>query len=128
MSLNTLWLLLVTGPLAYATEDDWDVGEGAEAIASACVGICCPPSATEKVIIVMGTALFAGLCVVLLTRIMEKSYINQDRDPITGRHVGVSISLLLSVLALTGFIWGITGCIPGAMYLWYQPFQKYYWR
>ena len=70
----------------------------------------CPPSTMTKILVgVIGLALLV-VCYFLIVHIVERRYIQQDRSATLGRHVGFSVSILITVGGTLGAYWGLTKC------------------
>ncbi len=80
-----------------------------------CVGDCCPPTLAQKVFIGAGTVVLAVVCFFLLVRIFERRAIKKGTNALVGRHMGISLSILLTLAGLAGLIFAITGCFPFQM-------------
>jgi hypothetical protein len=81
-------------------------------------GACPPPSIQEKIMIGVGTLALAVVCFFLLVRLMERRYIQKDRSATLGRHLGFSLTLVLSALGLLALVYLITGCLHSEFLLW----------
>lgn len=77
-----------------------------------CPGGCCPPTLFQKLAIGSLTLLLAAVCLFLIVRIFERHSIKNGRNALVGRHMGISLSILLTALGLAGFIFAITSCFP----------------
>ena len=89
-------------------------------------GQCCPPNSAKK--ITMGAAavaIFLSLFFVLV-RLMERAFIRSERSPLFGRHVGVSLALVLGGGAVCGTFFVATGCWSAA-YTWWAGFFGIVW-
>ncbi len=81
-------------------------------------GVCTPPSATEKTMIAVGDLAIFAVAAFLFVRLMERRFINLDKNPIFGRHLGISLALFVTALGMFGLYYGITGCMSGSMWWW----------
>ena len=90
-----------------------------EATEAACVeGQCCPPNTSQQIIIDVGT-LFTGIVALfLLPRIIERAAINKGRSPLSARHTGISLAILLANMGLVGMTYAVTNCFPGKLLIW----------
>ncbi len=82
-----------------------------------CVGDCCPPTTIQKVAIAVATLVLAAVCFFLIVRIFERHAIKKGNNALVGRHMGISLSILLTIAGLAGLIFAITGCFPFQMLL-----------
>ncbi len=80
-----------------------------------CVGDCCPPTLMQKIAIGSITVVLAAVCFFLIVRIFERHSIKKGTNALVGRHMGISLSILLTALGLAGLIFAITGCFPMQM-------------
>jgi hypothetical protein len=79
-------------------------------------GECCPPSQLlDKVLLLLAPLLMLGVGGLLLARLMERSAINDGKNALIGRHKGVSLAGLLSVITLAGVAYQLSGCFPTNM-------------
>lgn len=111
---SALLALLTRASVALAQEDVVTL-EDAELF---CVGECCPPTFQQKLFIGAGTLVLAVVCFFLLVRIFERHAIKKGTNALVGRHMGISLSILLTTAGLAGLIFAITGCFPTQMLLW----------
>ncbi len=81
----------------------------------ACVDGCCPPTLIQKVAIGSLTLVLAAVCFFLIVRIFERHSIKKGTNALVGRHMGISLSILLTLGGLAGLIFAITGCFPFQM-------------
>lgn len=81
-------------------------------------GECPPPSTQEKIMIGVGLVALAVVLFFLLVRLIERRYIQQDRNAKLGRHVGISLTLFLSAGGFLALVYLITGCIHPSVWLW----------
>jgi hypothetical protein len=81
-------------------------------------GACPPPSTQEKIMIGVGALALAVVCFFLLVRLMERRYIQKDRSATLGRHLGFSLTLVVSALGLLALVYLITGCLHPEFLLW----------
>ena len=90
-----------------------------EATEAACVeGECCPPNTSQQIFIGVGT-LFTGIVALfLLPRIIERAAINKGRSPLSARHTGISLAILLANLGLVGMTYAVTNCFPAKLLIW----------
>lgn len=81
-------------------------------------GQCCPPNMTKKII--MGVASVASFLILffLMVRLMERVFIRQEKSPLLGRHLGMSLALFLGGGAVCGIFFAVTEC-------WYPAYS--YW-
>jgi hypothetical protein len=79
---------------------------------------CCPPSQSQMLFMGIGTLMLGLVAFFLLPRVMERAAINKKRSPLTARHAGISLAILLTNLGLVGAIVAITGCFPIKMLIW----------
>ena len=91
---------------------------GFDAAIGCASGQCCPPSTAAKVGIAVGDLAIFLVCFFLFVRLIELRFIQQDRNPLLGRHFGISLSLFLSSLGVAGLYLGVTGCYDPAVWLW----------
>lgn len=82
-------------------------------------GTCPPPSTQEKIMIGVGALALAVVCFFLIVRLMERRYIQNDRSATMGRHLGFSLTLVLSALGLLALVYLITGCRHSEFLLWF---------
>jgi fatty acid desaturase len=80
-----------------------------------CEGDCCPPNTAQQVFIGVGTLVVAVIAFLLLPRIVERAAINKGRSPLSARHAGISLALLLTMLGLLGIVYAVTGCLATNM-------------
>ena len=82
------------------------------------IGTCCPPSTSKKLI--MGVASIAAFLILffLMVRLMERVFIKQERSPLLGRHLGMSLALFLGGGAICGILFAGTGCWALAYSYW----------
>lgn len=99
------------------TEDITPPGSGeeeslAELIGSSIcpAGECCPPSTQEKVMIGVGFLTLLVLLFFLLVRVFERRFIAQDRNSMLGRHLGISLTVVLTALGTAGLAYWLTDC------------------
>jgi len=104
-------VLLSRIPAALAQEGQADVVTLQQA-EQVCLEGCCPPTLAQKVFIGVGTLVLAAVCFFLLVRIFERHAIKRGTSALVGRHMGISLSLLLTTAGLAGLIFAITGCFP----------------
>ena len=57
------------------------------------VNECCPPSTAGKVGVVAGDLAIFLVCCFLFMRLMELRFIQENRNPLLGRHLGISLAL-----------------------------------
>lgn len=81
-------------------------------------GGCMAPNTTSKILIAVGDMGIFAVAAFLFVRLMERRYINQDKNPLLGRHLGMSMALFISVLGMFGLYYLVTGCITGSMWWW----------
>lgn len=81
-------------------------------------GACPPPSTQEKIMIGVGALALAVVCFFLLVRLMERRYIQKDKSATLGRHLGFSLTLVVSALGLLALVYLITGCLHSEFLLW----------
>ena len=81
-------------------------------------GQCCPPSTSRKLL--MGVASIVAFLILffLMVRLMERVFIKQERSPLLGRHLGVSLALFLGGGAVCGILFAGTGCWALAYSYW----------
>ncbi len=79
---------------------------------------CCPPSTQEKVMIGLGTVVLFLLSFLLLRKLVERRYINTDRNALLGRHLGLSGTIFLTALGAAGLVYAITGCVHREAWVW----------
>ncbi len=82
-----------------------------------CVGECCPPTMLQKLAIGAVTLVLAAVCFFLIVRIFERHAIKRGTNALVGRHMGISLSILLTLCGLAGLIFAITSCFPFQMLL-----------
>ena len=82
-----------------------------------CIDGCCPPTLIQKVSIGAITVVLAAVCFFLIVRIFERHSIKKGTNALVGRHMGISLSILLTLAGLAGLIFAITGCFPFQMLL-----------
>jgi hypothetical protein len=104
----SLAAVLARIPVTFAQQDVVTIEEAEQY----CVGDCCPPTLAQKVFIGVGTLVLAAVCFFLLVRILERHAIKRGTSALVGRHMGISLSLLLTAAGLAGLIFAITGCFP----------------
>lgn len=80
-----------------------------------CEDECCPPNTAQQVFIGVGTLVVAVIAFLLLPRIVERAAINKGRSPLSARHAGISLALLLTTLGLLGIVYAVTGCLATNM-------------
>jgi hypothetical protein len=80
-----------------------------------CAGGCCPPTLFQKIAIGSVTLVLAVVCFFLIVRIFERHSIKKGTNALVGRHMGISLSILLTLAGLAGLIFAITGCFPFQM-------------
>jgi hypothetical protein len=81
-------------------------------------GQCCPPTGATTAMIVAGDVALLLLSGFLFVRLMERRYIANDLNPLLGRHLGVSISLLFATFGMAVLQYGATGCFAMSSFLW----------
>lgn len=92
---------------------------GDEALATSCEeGGCCPPTAAQKLFIGVGDLALLGITFFLFVGLMERRFINTDRSPLLGRHLGMSLSLFLTAIGVGALAYLVTGCWPPEFTLW----------
>jgi hypothetical protein len=79
---------------------------------------CLSPSTQQWVIIGVGTLAIFIFCFFLLVRLVQRSFIRRDRNASLGRHVGISLTFLVSSLGMTALAYLITGCLNHQFVLW----------
>ena len=81
-------------------------------------GTCCPPS-TSKKLIMAASSVFAFLVLFfLMVRLVERVFIRQERSPLLGRHLGISLALLVGTAIAGGILYAVTGCwLPAYWYV-----------
>lgn len=79
---------------------------------------CIPPNTTDKVIIAVADIVIFAIASFLFVPLVERRFINQDRNPTFGRHLGISMSLLIAMLGMFGLYYGITGCVSASLWWW----------
>jgi len=82
-----------------------------------CENGCCPPTMFQKIAIGSATLALAAVCLFLIVRIFERHAIKKGTNALVGRHMGISLSILLTAVGLAGLIKAITGCFPTQMLL-----------
>jgi hypothetical protein len=82
-------------------------------------GECPPPSTQEKIMIGVGALALAVICFFLLVRLTERRYIQRDKSATLGRHLGFSLTLVLSALGLLALVYLIAGCLHPEFWLWF---------
>jgi thiol:disulfide interchange protein len=81
-------------------------------------GACEPPTAQEWVLIGTGTLVIFAVCFLLLVRVVQRSFINHDRNATTGRHAGISLTLLVGSFGMLALAYLITGCVHSQFLFW----------
>jgi hypothetical protein len=81
-------------------------------------GACPSPSTQQGVIIGVGTLVIFIVCFFLLVRLVQRSFIRRDKNASLGRHVGISLTFLVSSLGMAGLADLITGCLSHRFLLW----------
>ena len=76
---------------------------------------CCTSSLFQKAAIGSVTLVLAVVCFFLIVRIFERHSIKKGTNALVGRHMGISLSILLTLAGLAGLIFAITGCFPVQM-------------
>jgi hypothetical protein len=79
---------------------------------------CHPPSTQEWVFIALGTLVVFVVCFLLLVRLIQRHYIRQDRNATLGRHLGISLTFLVSSLGMAGVAYLVTGCLHRQFLVW----------
>ncbi len=82
------------------------------------VNECCPPSTAGKVGIAAGDLAIFLVCCFLFMRLMELRFIQENRNPLLGRHLGVSLALGIAGVGMAGLYLGVTGCYDAGVWLW----------
>jgi hypothetical protein len=134
-------LALLVSSTAWADEDDWGDAQTVESnkettettvdedgntsttttkssSSTTTADSCKEADTTEQIMVGVGTLVFGIVAVLLLARIFEKNAINKSGDGRAGRHMGISLGLFLTVLALAGIMMSVTGCFPANMMIW----------
>lgn len=81
-------------------------------------GKCTPPSTQETILVVVGTMVFLAVSYLLLVRLIERRYIQQDRSPRLGRNWGYSLTIFLTIVAFVILVRTITGCVHETYWMW----------
>lgn len=81
-------------------------------------GECCPPSTGQRVMIGAADAVLFVVLVLLFMRLMERRFIQLDKDARLGRHLGISLALLVASGGMLALQIAVTGCIVTGMWLW----------
>ena len=81
-------------------------------------GQCCPPTTTKKIIMGLGSIVSFLVLFFLMVRLMERAFIRQEKSPLMGRHLGISLALFLGGGAVCGIFFAVTEC-------WYPSYT--YW-
>ena len=105
-------LMALLGRASWALAQDVVTLEDAETF---CVGECCPPTLAQKISIGALTVVLAAVCLFLIVRIFERHAIKKGTNALVGRHMGISLSIPLTLAGLAGLIFAITGCFPVQM-------------
>lgn len=79
---------------------------------------CHPPSTQEWVFIALGTLIVLVVSFLLLVRLVQRHYIRQDRNATFGRHLGISLTFLVSSLGMVGVAYLVTGCLHRQFLVW----------
>lgn len=79
---------------------------------------CHPPSTQEWLFITLGTLVVFAISFLLLVRLIQRHYIRQDRNATLGRHLGISLTFLVSSLGMTGVAYLVTGCLHRQFLVW----------
>ena len=95
-----------------------DVDTGIDDVDDCRPGQCCPPNTTKKIIMGVGSAAAFLILFFLMVRLMERVFIKQERSPLLGRHLGISLALFLGAGAVSGIFFGVTGCWAPAYTYW----------
>ncbi len=80
-----------------------------------CKDGCCPPTMFQKFAIGGITLVLAAVCFFLIVRIFERHSIKRGTNALVGRHMGISLSILLTLAGLAGLIFAFTSCFPFQM-------------
>lgn len=90
-----------------------------DAFGTACDGGgCCPPTTAQKLMIGVGDLAILGITFFLFVGLMERRFINTDRSPLLGRHLGMSLSFFLTAIGVGALAYLITGCWPPELTIW----------
>jgi hypothetical protein len=81
-----------------------------DTVEEGCVGKCCPPSTSDKVIMGVSTAVLFLVLFFLMVRLMERVFIRREASPLLGRHLGISAALFLGGAGMMGIFFLVTGC------------------
>jgi hypothetical protein len=81
-------------------------------------GTCPSPSTQEKILIGVGSLVLAVILFLLLVRLMERNYIQKDKSATLGRHLGFSLTLVLSAAGLLALVYLVTSCVHPEFFLW----------
>jgi hypothetical protein len=79
---------------------------------------CQPPSTQQWLLIGAGTIVIFVGCFLLLVRVVQRRFINQDWSATLGRHSGISLTLLLGSGGMVLLTYLITGCLHRRFLLW----------
>ncbi|MDP2344710.1 MAG: hypothetical protein Q8O67_27420 [Deltaproteobacteria bacterium] len=94
------------------------VDTGIEDIDECKPGQCCPPTTTKKIIMGFASLISFLILFFLMVRLMERVFIKQEKSPLMGRHLGISLALFLGGGAVCGIFFAVTEC-------WYPTYT--YW-
>ena len=103
-----------------------DVDSGLDDVEGCQPGQCCPPTTSRKLLMGVGSVAAFLVLFFLLVRLMERAFIRSERSPLLGRHVGISLALLLGGGAVCGICVVVTGCWLPA-YTWVAGFLGLVW-
>lgn len=81
-----------------------------DVVQDGCIGTCCPPTTTEKIIMGVSTAVLFLVLFFLMVRLMERVFIRRESSPLLGRHLGISVALFLGGAGMMGIFFLTTGC------------------
>lgn len=81
-------------------------------------GQCCPPNMTKKIIMGVGSIASFLILFFLMVRLVERAFIRQEKSPLLGRHLGISLALFLGGAAVCGVFFGVTGCWASSYTYW----------
>jgi hypothetical protein len=90
-----------------------------------CGGDCCVNTG-QKVIMGVGSAAVFLILFFLLVRLVERAFIRRESSPLLGRHLGISMAMLLGGLGMLAIFYLVGGCWHPS-YLWWGLFIGVAW-
>jgi hypothetical protein len=94
------------------------VDTGIEDIDDCKPGECCSPTTTKKIIMGLASVISFLVLFFLMVRLMERVFIKQEKSPLMGRHLGISLALFLGGGAVCGIFFAVTECWHPAYTYW----------